>query len=389
MKWLFVAVIFLFSFGQVGRISIPGIPAYFYLYELLFFPFLLAWICMRGGHELMKYFNSHKYGILFLLVTGLSLLTSMFFYQAGENIIAFLYFLRLSLYIVWIMLAIEVIKSTGINAQFFTIVLCCYIGGLFGSAVLQYWFYPNFGNIAYMGWDPHIERLVGIFFEPHIAASIYGLCGFCLLFFYGNRKQMVILAAAVFLGVMLFFTYSRLVMTAFTFILLFFLFRTQRYSAFPAILCIALLLFFLPKGSHESINLYRFTSIASRQTDIKKGWQIAKKNLVSGIGYNHIRFEKDKLSDEPLTEIFNPSHSSASFHSSFMIVLVTGGLIGLACYLLWLVEIGRLSAYHTYMVLFLSLSSIGDNVLLHPFIMFLFPVLGVYTTLTHRGDMSR
>ncbi len=388
MKWLLVFILFLFSLGQTGRVSVPGFPAYFYLYELFFFPAVLMWIVSSGREKMIAYASRYKYTLLFISVLGVSLLMSIFFYKTSENLVAFLYFFRLCIYFAWTMLVIDIVKASGIHARFFTVMVWCYVGGLFASALLQYWFYPNFGNIAYLGWDPHMERLVGIFFEPPVAASVYGLSGFSLLFFYRKKRKALALAAAVFLGVMLFFTYSRLVMIAFTITLLFFLIRTHKYVVLPAFIVMALLLFALPQGTHESINLYRVTSVASRKVDIQKGLQIVQKNPFSGIGYNHIRFEKDKLSEEPLTETFNPSHSSSSFHNSFLIILVAGGVVGLGCFLLWLTEIARISTYHAYMILFLSLASMGDNVLLHPFIMFLFPLLGAYFVITHHGDRS-
>ena len=66
------------------------------------------------------------------------------------------------------------------------------------------------------------------------------------------------------------------------------------------------------------------------------------------------------------------THSGASFHSSFLIILVTSGLIGLTLFILVLIRLAGINEISRFAVLFLSLFSLSDNILLHPFVLFLF-----------------
>ena len=68
---------------------------------------------------------------------------------------------------------------------------------------------------------------------------------------------------------------------------------------------------------------------------------------------------------------FDVTHSGASFHSSFLVMLVTGGMVGLAFFLVLLVKLSREVPNGGIYLGFLGLLSFFDNILLHPFILFL------------------
>jgi hypothetical protein len=66
------------------------------------------------------------------------------------------------------------------------------------------------------------------------------------------------------------------------------------------------------------------------------------------------------------------NHAGSSFHSSFVIILVCGGVLGLITFVL---ALGNIYLTHKnllpYLMLLLLLS-LSDNIILHPFILFLF-----------------
>lgn len=131
----------------------------------------------------------------------------------------------------------------------------------------------------------------------------------------------------------------------------------------------------IPKNGSEGINLLRTSSINTRFIDYTKAVSIWKKSPVTGIGFNHIRFEKDSYEEKPIATKYNPSHASASFHSSFLMILVTGGIIGFVLFIWLLWNITKINIFAFYSVVFLSIFSLFDNLLLHPFILFLWFIL--------------
>ena len=121
------------------------------------------------------------------------------------------------------------------------------------------------------------------------------------------------------------------------------------------------LVFIIPKPSGEGVNLKRFYSIASRGEDYLIGFNLWKKKPILGYGYNRIRYVKKDGS----------VHSGASFSSSFLTMMVSSGIIGLLGFLGVLINLGRINKRSQYLIIFLGIISLFDNVLLHPFILYL------------------
>ncbi len=121
------------------------------------------------------------------------------------------------------------------------------------------------------------------------------------------------------------------------------------------------LIFFLPKPSGEGVNLKRLYSIESRIEDYREGISLWKNKPGFGYGYNRIRYVKNNDS----------IHSGAAFSSSFLTILVSSGIIGLLSFIWVLWSLRRLNKIAPILLIFLSIISLFDNVLLHPFILFL------------------
>jgi O-antigen ligase len=117
----------------------------------------------------------------------------------------------------------------------------------------------------------------------------------------------------------------------------------------------------IPKPFGEGVNLKRVFTVESRFIDYSKAIELWKKKPIFGYGYNHIRSLKQEM----------VSHAGASFHSSYLIMLVSGGIIGLFLFLAILYKISTVNSFSHYAVLFLGILSLSDNILLHPFVIFL------------------
>ena len=407
---LFFFILLIISFGQIGRIGFGSYPAYMYLYEIILVVFIVLLLPMVFNKNLIK---TNRSILVFMTWLILSLLVSMFWYWTFANIIAILYALRLEAYFLYFILLKDYLQKNSDVKPIFQKGIYYFLALTIVYSFIQYFFYPNIGNIAYLGWDPHLYRMVGVFFEPQIAVGMYGLI---FLYFFARDQNMLESELAsrlnvgtahlfahprnarahssftrsnihflrnfnhslvhrlfllVVITIMIVLTISRGGIIAFVITLLF-IFRKKLKLILFGILIILLVFITVPKPQSEGLNLLRTSSIQTRIIDYQKAIKIWLKSPVVGIGYNHIRFEKDLLEENLLVEKYNPSHASSSFHSSFLIILVTLGVIGLGLYLWVLWDLGKPGGFAFYSTLFLSLISIFDNVLLHPFILFVY-----------------
>ena len=363
-----------------------------YLYELFLAIFIIL-LSFKIG--LKKVLTGNRRMIIFLSWMLVGLLISLFYYTGLENLVAVLYTLRLGSYFIYFLIIKNYLQKNKDQRRAWNVGIYFFLALTIVFSFVQYFLYPNIGNLAYLGWDPHLYRMVGLFFEPQLAVGVYGLLFFYILkrnipdsaarqplkkiFLHlfrdiNSRRRILVTSLRLILIVlliMIFLTVSRGGIIAFV-ITLFFLFRKKLKLIILTLLIITAIFVAIPKPQSEGLNIFRTASIQTRLIDYQKAFKIWQKSPILGIGYNHIRVEKDKLEDKPLTEKYNPSHAISSFHSSFLIILVTMGVIGLVMYLWVLWSLAKMSEFSLYVTVFLSLASIFDNVLLHPFILFLY-----------------
>ena len=168
MNIIFYITAFLFSLGQLGRISFFNQQINFYLYEValiinVFFLFL------KYRLEPIKVaWNKFKPIFFFLGVLFFSLLISLSKYNFFENIVASLYLFRLILYFLYFIY----LKHCSLNVKkgvYLIAVITIF------STLIQYFLYPDLRNLIYQGWDPHLYRTFGVFFDTSISAAIFGV----------------------------------------------------------------------------------------------------------------------------------------------------------------------------------------------------------------------
>ncbi len=374
MKYLFYLTFFLFSFGQLGRISFFDQQINIYLYEglvlLVGLVLLLRYGLQPIKDSLKKFWLVH----LFLLFLFLSFLFGARNFKHFENFVGLLYLLRLLLYFGYFFYLWHLVKR---QPQFGKIVmkgLLIFIVLTAISSILQYFLYPDLRNLLYAGWDPHLYRAFGTFFDTSTAGGLYGLI-FLFLFLTGNylikNKFSLIFLTAIFL-IFIILTFSRSLYITFLIICVWYAVVKRWYKGFLIFIGLYLLLLIIvPKPFGEGVNLVRMFSVKSRIEDYRSAIKIWSKKPILGIGYNRIRYAKPQMNiSEELG--YDVTHSGASFHSSLLTVLVAGGIVGLGLFLGVLYQLLQLNRIAGYYLVFLVLLSLTDNILLHPFILFLF-----------------
>lgn len=349
---LFYLTAFLFSLGQLGRISFFVQQINIYLYEITL-TLSLFFLLFKYRFKMFEYSWKRFFPIfLFFLILFISLIVDWNKYSFYENFVGFLYLYRLHLYFLYFFYLHYHIKNNNnflivIKKGIFFIAITTII-----SSLIQYFLYPDLRNLLYQGWDPHLYRTFGVFFDTSISAAIFGI-------FFLTINQPII---KIFYLVLVALSFSRSTYLGLSLTLIYlFVSQKQFKKIFLFLALFITLIFFIPKPSGEGVNLKRLYSINSRFEDYREGINLWKNKPFFGYGYNRIRFIKNS----------NSIHSGSSFSSSFLTILVSSGILGLLSFIwaLWsLREINKISAV---LLIFLSIISLFDNVLLHPFILFL------------------
>jgi len=365
-------IFFLFSLGQLGRVSFFNQQVNFYLYEVLMGILLLFYFLKLKFIPLKKLFDSQQWifwGFIYLLI---SFFVKFFDYSFFENLVSFLYLLRLFFYFLFFTYLYFYYQKKEKKDLVLGFLIFSFLTIIF--SFVQFFLYPNLRNLAYLGWDVHQNRVFGVFFDTSVAASIYG---FFFLFWlnYKNTRYFWLLPP---LFLLLYFTYSRFVIFSFFLTLfLFFLKKSSLRYFFITLAFLIFLLIFFPQKSGVGVNLNRFFSIESRIKENILGIEMGLKNLLFGIGYNRIRFFRQK-NNLLWQSDFNIYHGASSFQSTYVTLFVATGVVGLLFFGKGLIKLINCSKDFFYLIFFIAISSLADNLLLHPFLIF---ILGMARTI--------
>lgn len=377
----------LFSLGQLGRASFFNQEVNLYLYEIFLIIGLILFVFRYRLKPIEYGVKKFKMLFAFLLLSLISYFLSLFSYSPFQNLAAFLYLLRLLVYLgFWGYLGYWVKKEKKIQKHLF-FSLGIFVILTIASSLVQYLLYPDLRNLIYLGWDPHLKRLFGLFFDTSIAAAVYGLLffymlvGFKKLGLFGRLGLLGLFGEGLLLLAFV-LTFSRSAYIAFAITTLLYVFQQKKVALLVVFFGLFIALFLVvPKQFGLGVGLERTFSISSRLADYKEAITIWSKHKVFGVGYNRIRYIRENI---PID-----SHAAASFSSSYLIILVTGGIIGLVFFVLTFLKLMMLNKHSQILFSFIGLLSFTDNILLHPFILFLVGVLTILLASPLSGKLPR
>lgn len=368
MTVLIYLIFFIFSFGQLGRISFWNQQINIYLYELMMVIVMGLLMVKIRPKRLIRLIGQIRKKQLqpigfFLLILLLSLIYRFWEFPFNVNLVGFLYWLRLFFYFFFFFsfsIWLEKEKKKAILSK--SLVMITILTIIFSYT--QYLLYPNLRNLYYLGWDPHHYRAFGLFFDTTLAGIIFSI----LFFFWLHKKGLRTIRLIGLIGLLglILLTYSRITYLSFLLGLVFY-FSQKKWSKLIITLVFfgfLTLIFLIPKTPGESTNLKRLFTIEARINDYQEGIFLWLKQPILGWGYNRIRF---------LRSVEDINHAGANFSSSFLTILVSSGvigLIGLMGLVRWFFIKGN--TLIKTLVLIVSISSLFDNIFLTNFILFLF-----------------
>lgn len=361
MKYLFYILCLFFSLGQLGRITLFNRQINFYLYEIFLFLFLFIYFLKYKFYPIKNCWKSSKVFFIFLAILLLSLINNFWQYSTLVNTVGFLYWLRLAIYSLYgVYLSYELKKNQKFKKTihqgikiiiFFTII----------TTTVQYFLYPDLRNLFYLGWDPHLGRTFGVFFDTSIAAAIYGL-----IFLYSQNK-IVKLIYLIFLVL----SFSRSAYLGFFIVFIYLIIKKiYRFNQFilkdflSIIFVISFFVFLVilaPKPLGEGAKLTRTYTIISRIKDYQEGFSLFIKKPLFGYGFNRLKY---------IRNLFY-SNSGSSFSSSYITIATSSGIIGIIGLIGLILYVWKKYKQSRDLIIFIGIISIFDNVILHPFIIFL------------------
>ncbi len=163
--------------GQLGRLplSISSIG-------ILVSDLLIPWIVLLWFSKqliLGRPLPQTRFGLpifLFLTLASLSLILQTPFLPLGESLQAGFYLVRLMSYFLFFFVCVHAFKQVGEEALPRHMRLLLWTAFFLGvTGVIQFLLVPDFRFMAELGWDPHIGRLLGTWYDPNYIAGFFSV----------------------------------------------------------------------------------------------------------------------------------------------------------------------------------------------------------------------
>lgn len=338
--------------GQLARLPLPISNIGILVSDLLIPWVVLLWF----SKELLfrKKLPKTRFGLLillFLLVCSLSLLFQLPFLPMSEFVQGGFYLVRLLCYFLFFFVCVHVFEKQqqrGIDVGKKYTRELLWASVLLGiTGVIQFIFVPDFRFMAPLGWDPHIGRLLGTWYDPNYIAGYFSVViGLLVCAWYSKplrERGLLIPGVVLFLATCFLLTYSRSGMVAFAIVVL-----VLGLVRFRTLLVASILIFALSLAVSDRLQerfsglveggLATITGSLDYDLDVTsqkrvESWDdslgLLEGNLLFGIGYNTMEFHKR---DRGLIVDAN-AHSASGSDSSLLNILITTGAFGLALYL--------------------------------------------------------
>ncbi|MCX6784102.1 MAG: O-antigen ligase family protein [candidate division WWE3 bacterium] len=363
LRILLFLVVFTVPLGQLGKLPFvdPTIGLYFSDLFLGLFIIVTAFFLLVVDRRL----KINLPIILAFIFAGWALVTLLLGGQGlpvPQLLVSFFYWVRLVAIFLffWIIYTLkqthpEVIK----NLEWW----------LIGSGVLlaaagfvQLIAFPDFGKLhPALGWDPHYYRLNSTFFDPNFTGGYLVLCvslllrvvnkfreeknkqqitknaqlRFAINFRGGNCNKSIAVCYLLFviLLIAIFLTFSRSAWLMLAILVFIYGAFKVRWLLFVALVIIFGAYFAVPRVQTRLAGITDPADSASfRLQSWQQGLQLSSKNLITGVGFNTLRYAKDASEFYDYREAAGV-HSGAGFDSSILVVLATTGIPGLLLFL--------------------------------------------------------
>lgn len=374
IKWSLFLILGLVTLGQFGRVEFsPGIAIY--LFEIVLIFFVLP--CLTRTSQLKILLKSPLF-MLFAIFDLWILLHSL------SSLVSLLYYARFTLYAVFGISLYLYVNSGWLAVRWIRTLILSSLVVVALSGLLQYIFIPDTRFLVYSGWDNHLYRLIGVFFDPGFTGIILVMGAIFTLQMISkpNQKRMinwfwVLMLSCFSLSILL--TYSRASFVAYLGALMFLILRQRKawflLIAALFIICIPL----LPRPKSEGARLERTASIEARLESVSTGLNsLTTKQAIFGGGW----YKQKNLQMRDYLGSQITSHNSAP-DNSYVFIFSSLGVVGVALFLGFVTRVlwnFRKTDVVIAIFVALSLHALFSNTLFYPFVLFYLGVIMVSTS---------
>ncbi len=321
-----------------------------------------------------------KYLKAFLGLALFSWLFSLVIFRDWRVLYSALYLVRLGAYFYFLVYTWNFAQKSGNKKLLVSSLLAVsLVSAVFGW--IQYKALPSLHYLQYVGWDEHLYRIVGTFFDPTFLGLIIVFGLLIALSQYFATRRLIYAFISVFLTLTLAFTYSRGSYLAFFAGALFIFHYYKKLRYFLAIvLGFVVLMFALPTSQNNILSFTREFSALARIQNYGDAINIFKTSPLFGVGYGNYCIASEKVLGIADFE----SHSCFGSDSSLLLVLATTGVVGFLVFLSMIGKIIKSLPKSPERIVFHALGiavlvhSLFSNSMFYPWIMgYLIILLGV------------
>lgn len=314
LNWLLKGLLLCLALGQLQRWQLTPTLA-IYLHDILLVVYSLVWVVWLWTNKRRpKIPGLILVWLVFVVWAGITWIIRLPVLGWPESLIGLLYLIRFGLLVSGLTITADLLTSKSLGFSLVSALDWMSIL-VVATGLLQYSIWPDTRWLYQFGWDDHLYRLIGTYFDP-------GFTGLMLLliWLWGRRRGNQLLAILSFVSI--FLTYSRASYLALVVaVLTVWFFDRKPRQIIQWLLVGVLCLFLLPRPAGEGVKLYRTQSISSRITSSISGWDVFSSHPFVGVGFNNYR------SVLPEDNRGVPIHTSAP-DNSYLFVLATTGVIG-------------------------------------------------------------
>jgi hypothetical protein len=386
IPFLIFSYLILFPLGQIisFRFKLAGFTIPFHPTDFIIFALGLSYILNYKN----KLSSPAIKMVEFLGVLAFSLVFSLTIFPSSKILIGTLYLIRLIFYFIFgLSITVYAASQNKKNLLINSLLVVAFFLGLFG--LMQYVSWPDLRPFFEYGWDDHLYRLVGTFLDPTFTGLFLVFGSILSLSFWYKLKKKNYLFLFFFLTLSLILTYARACYLAYAASIGYLMIKNKDLKLILlAIISFVLILFAIPFKEGEGVNLARTRSIFFRAENYQEALILIKKSPVFGLGYNNLCIAKEKY----LNKVDLGSHSCSGFDASLLLLLSTGGIVGLTIFSFLVFDFYKnLSGFWGNIIklsfVALLIHSLFVNSLFYPWVLgWFFILLGISGVLINKGN---
>ncbi len=376
LLWFFIGLL---SLGQLERIEWSSNATY--LHDLFIFCWLTIYLTNAIKNKLyqkqsINYFNFNKSYLLETIFFSLVLLTTFFNTIINQDIVAVLYLVRLTFYLIFAVSLRNLVKQKLISTkylrfQFFSFGLLVLLLGL-----LQFIFLPDTRFLAILGWDDHYHRLISTIFDPGFTGTILVITYLYLLSLkITNKLTSYLVSLLFFLGIAL--TFSRASYLSLIFVILTipvakigcYKQKHRIYYSLTSLLVFFIFILIIPKPTGEGVRLSRTSTIDARKNSIHHQLNsLTPTTIIIGNGLFSKKNTQAKANYTIQTHSRIPDNL---FINLLLSTGISGTFIAILLGYKYLKRLYKIEKEVTLAILSTIIHSQFNNSLLHPFVLLL------------------